>query len=129
MTNNEILKIIISFGEIVDKFLVNSIKIEKIKDDGIEELISNNNSIKKVIDEWSFDCDKEKLNFYTNSLLGVLQEQWNYLDIVLNKNEDIKKRMEHALLAQNLNVDRVHWKNKINTLVGCSQEIKKYGEE
>lgn len=111
----------------VDKFLVNSIKINKIKDDGIEELKLNNLVIKNIIKELTVDCEQKKLESYTESLMSVLEEQWDHLDIVLDEKCNLEERMKNALLAQNLNNSRVYWKNKINKLGGCQEEIKKYG--
>jgi hypothetical protein len=127
MISNETFKIIISVGEMVDKFLVNSIKINKIKDDGIEELKLNNLVIKNIIKELTVDCEQKKLESYTESLMSVLEEQWDHLDIVLDEKCNLEERMKNALLAQNLNNSRVYWKNKINKLGGCQEEIKKYG--
>jgi len=124
----ENIKILITIGEVVDKFLVNSIKIEKIKADGVDELMLNNDKIKKIIEEWSIGCDSEKLDIYTVSLLKVLRKQWECLDISLDCKESMEDRMNSSFMAQNLNTDRVYWKNKINELCGHTQELKQYGK-
>ncbi len=128
MIDEKTFKIVISIGEIVDKFLINIIKIEKIGNSKTKELVSNNMVLKKVIDDFVLNCDKDKLDLYINSLTDILEKQWDYLDVSLDDGEGIQKRMKYALMAQELNIDRVYWKNKINNICGYSQEIKRYGK-
>ena len=129
MVSNEEIKTIISVGDVADKYLVNSIKIEKINDERVSNLISNNEVLKKILREWSEEADATRIEFCMGELKKVLKIQWEYLDIVLDEEKDISDRMNHALLAQQLNTDRVYWKNKINELCGHDREVKRYGKE
>jgi len=116
-------------GDIFDRILVNSIKISRNDDKIGKKIKKENELLTDLIDEiWDKKIDDKLLNQYRESLHGVLQQQWDLLDIVFDLNESELRRGKCAILAQELNIKRVHWKNEINILFGSVVENKFYGK-
>lgn len=120
---NEILDII-SAGDLVDKMLVNEIKIEKIKNKDINILKEENKKIIQILS--NIQEFNEDICIVFDKLKKILMRQWNLLDIVTNGSNEYTCRADAAMKAQNLNKDRVFLKNKINKIYSTSIEIKSY---
>ncbi len=117
---------IFTLGDIVDIYLVNILKIEKIKSQDISSLRKTNSMIEAFIKKYYYE-EKELIEF-TEKLKTILEQQWDILDYVMNENLPRHIRSEYALRAQEINKERVRWKNKINEKYGYNKEIKEYGK-
>lgn len=113
-----------SVGDLIDKKLINSIKIEKIGTS--PRLEEENKKIDDLINLW-FPKHKKELKRMSDELRKILVRQWNILDISMDDTNSIDKRSRFAMKAQVINFERVRWKNEINELCGSSHEVKKYG--
>jgi len=113
---------IFSVGDLVDKLLINQIKIERIGG-SFPRLESENRNIEEFISK-TFGSFKHDLESLSSSLKEVLNRQWDALDISMEECSDDLKRGKFALLAQKINLERVQWKNEINKLCGSFCEVK-----
>jgi len=127
MIELELFRRIMTAGDLVDRLLINQIKIQRFRDaDKIKVLQEENQYLNQALDilrTQSVDFNQAQYELCLNELDGVLREQWDQLEIV---HEASERSGEAAVKSQLLNVDRVHWKNQINHLFGSSQELKDY---
>lgn len=121
------LKKILPTGDLADRLMINKIKIHNIPEKA--DIISEESKIlQEIFDVLTSDCDQVLLSTYMQSLYEVLQKQWDALDGVRDPLLTIAEIGGMAILAQDLNVERVMWKNMINSLSNSFIEYKKYGK-
>jgi len=123
--NNKTLRQLISIGDLIERKLINNMKVERSLDQN-EDLHNQNLAIDEAIDELStHPVDSVKLMRIKTDLLKTLEMQWKLLDIVFDPDSK-KDQADAAIKAQLLNSDRVTIKNQINELFGSWKEIKTY---
>lgn len=119
------IKKILSAGDLIERMLINTIKLKHFKGNEHKRICLENEDLQKVINDLIPDAsifEEEK-----KYLFEVLQMQWNILDEVHDLSLDISTRGLLALKAQNMNADRIKYKNGINIKSGYREELKSYG--
>lgn len=128
----ELLRKVISAGDLVDKFLINQLKIERFRDEEKKiALILENEDIWKVLEifksKQQSQFDEDLFMIQLNGLKTVLEKQWDILEVVYENNGN--KSQKAAVKAQLLNGDRVFHKNEINRIFGTNIEFKNYATQ
>lgn len=128
MINLELFQAVMSAGDLVDRLLINQIKIERFNNiEKIALLQKESKYIQKALDilrSQITDFDDLEYEACLKGLKTVLYEQWDQLEIV---HENIPGRSAKAAIKSHLlNVDRIKWKNKTNRLFKSSEELKDY---
>tara|TARA_Y100000034_G_C6527929_1_gene227434 strand:- start:16 stop:402 length:387 start_codon:yes stop_codon:yes gene_type:complete len=123
------LRKLIHAGDIVDRLLINEIKMDRFPAHESDLIKEENEILLEVIEEWSQDIDVKELNTYMSELKRVLVRQWDILDKVRDPNSTNEERGKFALEAQDINIQRVKWKNRINEICGSFIEFKHYGKD
>ena len=128
----ELLKKVISAGDLADKFLINELKINRFKEEKKKQaLVLENEGILKVLEllksnsQLPFDGDLFMAQL--KELKNVLEKQWDILEVVYENNGEQSQKA--AVKAQLLNDRRVLCKNKINRLFGTNIEYKNYATQ
>jgi hypothetical protein len=118
---------ILSAGDIADRLMINKLKIEHIPSKAV--VIQEENYALEVALRYLADhVDQDMLFSYMQNLLSVLRRQWDLLDRLRDAAISDEERGRCAVEAQDANIERVAWKNKINVLAGSFVEHKQYGK-
>ena len=124
------IKRVLSVGDLIDRYLIIQIKIRKLDASVRDALKEEAKALSAVIvyctDHLSEE-DQFKLGGYQDALFGILSKQWKALDRVRDADSDAE-RGKKAVEAQDINIERVDVKNKINKLCGSFPEFKRYGK-
>jgi hypothetical protein len=132
INETELLKKVISAGDLVDKLLINELKINRFKEEEKKQALAlENEDILKVLEVLRSNSqtpfDGGLFMVQLKELKNVLEKQWDILEVVYeNTGEQSQKA---AVKAQLLNDDRVFYKNKINRLFGTNIEFKNYATQ
>lgn len=109
--------------------MVNTIKLNQFNEKDIRLVIlKDNDDLWSLIVELTDSYNTSEFQCAYNSLLTVLEKQWKLLDQVMSTSNSYEDRGKYAVEAQQVNKERVRWKNEINRLAGSSHEFKKYGD-
>ena len=125
----KLLKKVISAGDLVDKLLINELKIDRFNgEEKKQALRSENVDIMNVLEllksELQGRFDEELFLIQLKELKNVLEKQWDILEIVYENNGDESQKA--AVKAQQVNDGRVFYKNEMNRLFGTNIEFKNY---
>tara|TARA_Y100000034_G_C6858971_1_gene390721 strand:+ start:648 stop:1046 length:399 start_codon:yes stop_codon:yes gene_type:complete len=123
-----LIKHIFPLGEIIERYLINEIKIEKLPEDKSNQIKAENVYFEDAIELMTHDLDEMILRKFTDELCDVLLEQWEILDKCYAENVSDSERGKLAFEAQEINRVRIAAKNKINQLAGFVTEHKQYGD-
>jgi len=124
------IKRVLSVGDLVDRYLIVQIKIRKLDASVREALKEEAKALSSVIiycTEHLSEEEQLRLGCYQDVLFGILSRQWDTLDKMRDSDSDAE-RGRKAIEAQDINIDRVDAKNKINKLCGSFPEFKRYGK-
>jgi len=125
--DDELIKRIMPVGDLVDRWCINAIKISKFDGQRKKEAEDEKEYLYKAIRYLAGDvADSSEFNVLSMQLMDILLDQWNVLD-KMRDTEDEDNRGRQAILAQDLNIERVKIKNQINELSGSFLEHKQYG--
>ena len=133
LTNElKLLKKVISAGDLVDKLLINELKIARFKEEEKKQALgSENETIMDVLallkSDFQGQFDGNSFLIQQRELKNVLEKQWDILEIVYENNGD--RSQKAAVKAQLLNDARVFHKNEINKLFGTNIEFKNYATQ
>lgn len=119
------LNAIVSTGDIVDKYLINCMKIENMNS---KHLTEETELFCKLVEKISELCDPSEWELAVNNLQAVLKKQWDEIDICMDASSSHGERASASLRANLLNVDRIRCKNVINKMTGSLVELKTYGD-
>jgi hypothetical protein len=129
------MKIEVSNGEILDKYTILEIKLDKIKDEAKLVNVRNEyNSLKPVVEEMYIQSNSvhDKLEFLHKDLLNVNKTLWNIEDFIRDCEKAENFGSDFVELARSVyytNDDRADVKKQINVLTGSALvEEKSYQE-
>ena len=125
--DDSLIRKILSAGDLADRLLINELKIEHIPSK-IDAIKAENEAISEALQYLTNSVDQKILASYMIELLLVLRRQWNLLDRLRESSISDAERGRCAVEAQDVNIERVAWKNKINKLAGSFIEHKQYGK-
>jgi len=123
------IKRVLSVGDLVDRYLIVQIKIRKLDASVREALREEAKALSAVImycTEHLSEEEQLRLGGFQDVLFGILCRQWDTLDKMRDSDSDAE-RGRKAVEAQDINIERVDAKNKINKLCGSFPEFKRYG--
>ena len=118
------LKLVISLGDLVERRLINELKLHHFQDENKLLILEKENSAISSLISLLTTVD---IAYLQDGLRSVLKKQWELLDQVHDKTLNEIERGRYALLAQSLNIDRIKCKNIINERCGSLLELKEYG--